>query len=98
MTRLFTLSAVGLLGAGLMLATPQQSQAQPSVGVNLNLGRTGFSLYTGPQYLSPYVVQPVAPVGVYVNPVARTVIVKFSETNRQDPVGMFRAVSAALEP
>lgn len=35
---------------------------------------------------------------VYVNPAARTVIVKFSETNRQDPVGMFRAVSAALEP
>ena len=29
---------------------------------------------------------------------ARTVIVKFSETNRQDPVGMFRAVSAALGP
>ena len=35
---------------------------------------------------------------VYVNPAARTVIVKFSETHRQDPVGMFRAVSAALEP
>lgn len=35
---------------------------------------------------------------VYVNPAARTVIVKFSETNRQDPVGMFRAVSAALKP
>jgi CubicO group peptidase (beta-lactamase class C family) len=35
---------------------------------------------------------------LYVNPAARTVIVKFSETNRQDPVGMFRAVSAALEP
>ena len=35
---------------------------------------------------------------LYVNPAARTVIVKFSETNRQDPVGMFRAVSAALKP
>jgi CubicO group peptidase (beta-lactamase class C family) len=35
---------------------------------------------------------------VYVNPAARTVIVKFSETNRQDPVGMFRAVAASLEP
>jgi CubicO group peptidase (beta-lactamase class C family) len=35
---------------------------------------------------------------VYVNPAARTVIVKFSETNRQDPVGMFRAVSAVLKP
>ena len=35
---------------------------------------------------------------VYVNPTARTVIVKFSESNRQDPVGMFRAVSAALKP
>jgi CubicO group peptidase (beta-lactamase class C family) len=35
---------------------------------------------------------------VYVNPAARTVIVKFSETDRQDPVGMFRAVSAALKP
>jgi CubicO group peptidase (beta-lactamase class C family) len=35
---------------------------------------------------------------VYVNPAARTVIVKFSETDRQDPLGMFRAVSAALEP
>ena len=35
---------------------------------------------------------------LYVNPAARTVIVKFSETNRQDPVGMFRAVSAALRP
>jgi hypothetical protein len=33
-----------------------------------------------------------------VNPAARTVIVKFSETNRQDPLGMFRAVSAALKP
>jgi CubicO group peptidase (beta-lactamase class C family) len=30
---------------------------------------------------------------VYVNPAARVVIVKFSETNRQDPVPMFRAVS-----
>lgn len=35
---------------------------------------------------------------LYVNPAARTVIVKFSETNRQDPVGMFRSVSAALKP
>jgi CubicO group peptidase (beta-lactamase class C family) len=35
---------------------------------------------------------------IYVNPAARTVIVKFSETNRQDPLGMFRAVSAALKP
>ena len=35
---------------------------------------------------------------LYVNPAARTVIVKFSETNHQDPVGMFRAVSAALKP
>lgn len=35
---------------------------------------------------------------LYVNPASRTVIVKFSETNRQDPVGMFRAVSASLKP
>jgi len=35
---------------------------------------------------------------VYVNPASRTVIVKFSETNRQDPVGMFRAVAASLKP
>jgi CubicO group peptidase (beta-lactamase class C family) len=35
---------------------------------------------------------------LYVNPAARTVIVKFSETNRQDPCGMFRTVSAALKP
>ena len=35
---------------------------------------------------------------IYVNPAARTVIVKFSETNRQDPVGMFRAVAASLKP
>ncbi len=35
---------------------------------------------------------------LYVNPAARTVIVKFSETNRQDPVEMFRAVSASLAP
>ena len=34
---------------------------------------------------------------VYVNPKARVVIVKFSETNRQDPVPMFRAVSNALK-
>jgi CubicO group peptidase (beta-lactamase class C family) len=34
---------------------------------------------------------------VYVNPNARVVIVKFSETNRQDPLPMFRAVSAALK-
>lgn len=33
---------------------------------------------------------------LYVNPRARTVIVKFSETKWQDPVPMFRAVSAAL--
>lgn len=33
---------------------------------------------------------------IYVNPQARTVIVKFSETNHQDPVPMFRAVSALL--
>src|SRR5207244_7449116 len=71
MTRFFTLSAVGLLGAGLMLATPQESQAQSAIGVNVDLGRTGFSFYTGPQYVAPYyVVPPVAPVGGYVNPVA----------------------------
>ena len=71
MTRFFTLSAVGLLGAGLILAAPQQSQAQTPVGVNVDLGRTGFSFYTGPQYVAPYyVVPPVAPVGVYVNQVA----------------------------
>jgi CubicO group peptidase (beta-lactamase class C family) len=34
---------------------------------------------------------------VYVNPKAGTVIVKFSETNRQDPLPMFRAVSNALK-
>jgi len=34
---------------------------------------------------------------VYVNPAAGVVIVKFSETNRQDPLPMFRAVSAALK-
>ena len=34
---------------------------------------------------------------VYVNPKARTVIVKFSESIRQDPVPMFRAVSNALK-
>lgn len=35
---------------------------------------------------------------LYVNPAARTVIVKFSETSRQDPLPMFRAVAAALAP
>jgi hypothetical protein len=69
MTRLFSLAAVGLLGAGLMLATPQESHAQ-GLGVNVNVGHTGFSLYTGPQYVTPYVVPPPAPVGVYVNTVA----------------------------
>lgn len=34
---------------------------------------------------------------LYVNPAAQVVIVKFSETNRQDPLPMFRAVSAALQ-
>jgi hypothetical protein len=71
MTRLFSLGAVGLLGAGLMLATPEQSHAQ-ALGVNVNVGHSGFSFYTGPQYVAPvtpYVVPP-APVGVYVNPVA----------------------------
>lgn len=34
---------------------------------------------------------------VYVNPQTRVVIVKFSETNRQDPVPMFRAVAGALK-
>jgi CubicO group peptidase (beta-lactamase class C family) len=33
---------------------------------------------------------------LYVNPVARLVIVKFSETNRQDPVPMFRALADAV--
>ena len=33
---------------------------------------------------------------VYVNPKSRVVIVKFSETNRQDPVPMFRTVSREL--
>jgi len=35
---------------------------------------------------------------VYVNPASRTVIVKFSEGCGEDPVGMFRAVAAALKP
>lgn len=35
---------------------------------------------------------------LYVNPAARTVIVKFSETDNQDPLPMFRAVSASLAP
>lgn len=34
---------------------------------------------------------------VYVNPKSRVVIVKFSETNRQDPVPMFRAISSAID-
>jgi CubicO group peptidase (beta-lactamase class C family) len=34
---------------------------------------------------------------VYVNPAARTVIVKFSETNRQDPLAMFRAIAGSLK-
>ena len=34
---------------------------------------------------------------VYVNPQARVVIVKFSETNRQDPVPMFRALANAMK-
>jgi CubicO group peptidase (beta-lactamase class C family) len=34
---------------------------------------------------------------VYVNPAARVVIVKFSESNRQDPVPMFRAISRSFE-
>src|SRR5688572_27436879 len=33
---------------------------------------------------------------LYVNPRARVVVVKFSETNRQDPVPAFRAISATL--
>lgn len=33
---------------------------------------------------------------LYVNPASRVVIVKFSETQRQDPVPMFRAISDAL--
>lgn len=33
---------------------------------------------------------------LYVNPAARLVIVKFSETNRQDPVPMFRAIADAV--
>jgi len=72
MTRLFSLGAVGLLGAGLMFATPQQSNAQ-SLGVNVNVGHSGFGFYTGPQYVAPvapYAVPTPAPVGVYVNSVA----------------------------
>jgi CubicO group peptidase (beta-lactamase class C family) len=33
---------------------------------------------------------------LYVNPAARLVIVRFSETNRQDPVPMFRALADAV--
>jgi CubicO group peptidase (beta-lactamase class C family) len=33
---------------------------------------------------------------LYVNPQARTVIVKFSETRHQDPVPLFRAIAGAL--
>lgn len=33
---------------------------------------------------------------LYVNPKTRVVIVKFSETNRQDPVPMFRSLAGAL--
>lgn len=33
---------------------------------------------------------------LYVNPAARLVIVKFSETHRQDPVPMFRAIADAV--
>ncbi len=33
---------------------------------------------------------------VYVDPASRTVIVKFSEADREDPIGMFRAISASL--
>ncbi|HEU0201416.1 MAG TPA: serine hydrolase [Burkholderiaceae bacterium] len=33
---------------------------------------------------------------LYINPKAHTVIVKFSETNRQDPVPMFRALAESL--
>jgi CubicO group peptidase (beta-lactamase class C family) len=33
---------------------------------------------------------------LYINPAARLVIVKFSETNRQDPVPMFRALADAV--
>ncbi len=33
---------------------------------------------------------------LYVDPASRTVIVKFSETRRQDPLAMFRAVADAL--
>jgi CubicO group peptidase (beta-lactamase class C family) len=33
---------------------------------------------------------------LYVNPAARLVIVKFSETNRQDPVPLFRAIADAV--
>jgi CubicO group peptidase (beta-lactamase class C family) len=33
---------------------------------------------------------------LYVNPAARLVIVKFSETNRQDPVPLFRALADAV--
>jgi hypothetical protein len=32
-----------------------------------------------------------------VNPQARTVIVKFSETRHQDPVPLFRAIARALK-
>ena len=34
---------------------------------------------------------------VYVNPAARTVIVKFSETTRQDPLPMFRTIAGSLK-
>ena len=34
---------------------------------------------------------------LYVNPRARVVIVKFSETSRQDPVPMFRAIARAID-
>jgi hypothetical protein len=57
MSKTLSLSALGLLAAGLTLATPEQSHAQ-GFGVSVNFGRGGFSYYNGRShdygYRSPY--------------------------------------------
>lgn len=47
MSKTLSLGALGLLSAGLLLITPQQSQAQ-GFGISLNFGRGGFSYYNDP--------------------------------------------------
>jgi len=64
MSKLLSLSLIGLATAGLTLATPSSSQAQVPVGVQVGVGPVGVTAGT---FVAPP-VYPAYPYPVYVRP------------------------------